>query len=241
MPGLENNLEMWIGFMETINEVMGLLFGPDDELRKIIWLTLRMSFFSTTISAVLGIPLGVVLGCLKFPGRGILMRVTTTLMGLPPVVAGLLVFLLLSRSGPLGSMKLLYTVTAMVIAQVIIITPIIAGLTANVVGMRSKQIAETAHGIGLSAFKRLVLTFYECRRHMISVLLSGFGRAISEVGAVQMAGGNIQHQTRVMTTTIMMVTNMGRFHVAIALGVVLLLIAFVVNGLAHFFQEKEND
>jgi len=225
--------------METINEVLRLIFGHDNELRQIIWLTLKMSFFSTAISAVIGVPLGVVLGCLKFPGREILMRVTTTLMGLPPVVAGLLVFLLLSRSGPLGQMKLLYTITAMVAAQVVLITPIIAGLTANVVKMRAKQIAETAHGIGLTTVKRLYYTFYECRRFMISVILSGFGRAISEVGAVQMAGGNIQYKTRVMTTTIMMVTNMGRFYEAVSLGVVLLLIAFVVNGFAHFFQEKD--
>jgi len=227
--------------METINEVLRLLFGPDDELRQIIWLTLKMSFFSTTIAATIGIPLGVVMGCLKFPGRGVLMRITTTLMGLPPVVAGLVVFMVLSRSGPLGHMKLLFTLTAMVIAQVVLITPIIAGLTANTVGMRSRQIAETAHGIGLSVAKRLYYTLYECRRHMVAVMLTGFGRAISEVGAVQMAGGNIQHNTRVMTTTIMMVTNMGYFHTAIALGVVLLTIAFAVNGLAHFFQEKEYD
>ena len=225
--------------METFNEVLSLLFGPNDELRQIILLTLKMSLFSVTISSALGIPLGVVMGCLKFPGRGLLMRLTTTLMGLPPVMAGLVVFLLLSRSGPLGELKLLYSVTAMVTAQVLLITPIIAGMTANTVGMRSKQIAETAQGIGLSLYRRLYYTLYECRRYMISVILIGFGRAISEVGAVQIVGGNIQHETRVMTTTIMMVTNMGHFHVAIALGIVLLIIAFAVNGMAHFFQEKD--
>lgn len=227
--------------METINAVIHLLFGPDGELRQVIWLTLKMSFFSTTIAASLGIPLGVVMGCLKFPGRGVLLRLTTTLMGLPPVVAGLVVFLILSRSGPLGHMKLLFTLTAMVLAQVILITPIIAGLTSNTVGMRAKQIAETAHGIGLSITKRLYYTLYECRRHMVAVMLTGFGRAISEVGAVQMAGGNIQFKTRVMTTNIMMVTNMGHFHTAIALGAVLLLIALAINALAHSFQEKEYD
>ena len=102
--------------MEAVTEVIGLLFGPNDELRQIIWVTLRMSLLSTTLAAALGIPLGVILGCMRFPGRGIIMRITTTLMGLPPVVAGLVVFLILSNSGPLGSMQLLYTVTAMVIA-----------------------------------------------------------------------------------------------------------------------------
>jgi len=199
-----------------------------------------MSFLSTTIAAAIGIPLGVVLGCVKFFGRGFIMRIVTTLMGLPPVVAGLLVFLLLSRSGPLGEFRLLFSLTAMVVAQVILITPIITGLTANIVGMRTRQIAETALGIGLSPLTKLFYTLYECRRAMVAVLLTGFGRAVSEVGAVQIAGGNIQHNTRVMTTTIMMVTNMGHFQVAIALGVVLLLIAFIVNGLAHFFEEKES-
>lgn len=225
--------------METIKEVIGLLSGPDGELRQIIWLTLRMSFFSTGIAAGLGVPLGVFLGCVKFPGRGVVMRIVTTLMGLPPVVAGLVVFLILSRSGPLGQLRLLYTLTAMVAAQVVLITPIIAGLTANTVGMRSRQIAETARGIGLSAVKRFFCTLYECRRAMVAVLLAGFGRAISEVGAVQIVGGNIQYSTRVMTTAIMLQTNMGYFSKAIALGVVLMLIAFAINGLAHFFEERE--
>ena len=222
--------------MEAISEVVGLLFGPNNELRQIIWVTLRMSLLSTTIAAALGIPLGVILGCMRFPGHGIIMRITTTLMGLPPVVAGLVVFLLLSNSGPLGSMQLLYTVTAMIVAQVVLITPIIAGLTSNTVGTRYKQVSETVHGIGLSSPMSFCYTLYECRHQMVSVLLTGFGRAISEVGAVQIVGGNIQYNTRVMTTAIMMETNMGRFYKAITLGVVLLIIAFAVNGLAHFFS-----
>jgi len=226
--------------METIKEVIGLLFGSDGELRQIIWLTLQMSFFSTVISSAIGIPLGVVLGCVKFPGRGVIMRITTTLMSMPPVVAGLIVFLLLSNSGPLGHMQLLFSVPAMVTAQVILIAPIVAGHTANIAAARFKLITETASGIGLSPARSLFYTFYECRKQMVVVILTGFGRAVSEVGAVQIAGGNIQFKTRVMTTTIMMVTNMGRFHVAIALGIVLLLIAFAINGAAHFFaKEKE--
>ena len=226
--------------MEAISEVIGLLFGPNDELRQIIWVTLRMSLVSTTLAAAIGIPLGVILGCMRFPGHGIIMRITTTLMGLPPVVAGLVVFLILSNSGPLGSMQLLYTVTAMVIAQIVLITPIIAGLTANTVGARYNQVSETVRGLGLSSPMSFCYTLYECRHQMVAVLLTGFGRAISEVGAVQIVGGNIQFRTRVMTTSIMMATNMGRFNFAIALGVVLLIIAFAVNGLAHFFS-KEKD
>jgi len=224
--------------MEAINEIIGLLFGPNGELRQIIWVTLRMSLLSTTIAAALGIPLGVVLGCMRFPGRGIILRITTTLMGLPPVVAGLIVFLVLSNSGPLGSMQLLYTVTAMVIAQVVLITPIIAGLTSNTVETRYKQVSETVRGIGLSSPLSFCYTLYECRHQMVAVLLTGFGRAISEVGAVQIVGGNIQYRTRVMTTAIMMETNMGRFYTAITLGVVLLIIAFAVNWLVHFFSKE---
>jgi len=227
--------------MDTIKEVVGLLFGSDGELRQIIWLTLKMSFFSTIISSGIGIPLGVILGCVKFPGRGVIMRITTTMMSMPPVVAGLVVFLLLSNSGPFGQMQLLFSLTAMVTAQVLLITPIIAGHTANIVESRYKQLSETVSGIGISPAMSLLYTFYECRKQMIVVLLTGFGRAVSEVGAVQIVGGNIQFKTRVMTTTIMMVTNMGRFHVAIALGVVLLLIAFAVNAAAHHFaKERES-
>ena len=226
--------------MQAVNDVVGLLFGPDGELRQIIWLTLKMSFFSVLISSAAGIVFGVILGCVKFPGRGIIIRVTTTLMGLPPVVGGLVVFLVLSNSGPLGHLRLLYSLEAMVIAQVILITPVITGLTANTVSVRYKQVAETARGIGLSSLLRLSYTLFECRRQMIAVLLTGFGRAIAEVGAVQIVGGNIQHKTRVMTTTIMMATNMGRFNTAVALGVVLLLIAFLINGFAHFFSREED-
>ncbi len=150
---------------------------------------------------------------------------------LPPVVAGLIVFLILSRSGPLGTLKLLYSVTAMVIAQVILITPIITGLTSNIVSLKAPLIRETAAGIGLSSFRRMLYTIYECRTQLIATILAGFGRAIAEVGAVQMVGGNIQNKTRVMTTAIMMQTNMGHFEFAIALGIVLLLISFIINAI----------
>jgi tungstate transport system permease protein len=158
-----------------------------------------------------------------------MLRITTTLMGLPPVVAGLAVFLLLSRSGPLGSLRLLFSVEAMIIAQVVLITPIVAGLTAAVTEMRFKQVSETVLGLGMSRTRALLMTLTECRSQMVGIILTGFGRAISEVGAVSIVGGNIQYQTRVMTTSIMMVTNMGRFEMAIALGAVLLFIAFAVN------------
>ena len=223
---------MWDSFADAFQ----MLFGPNDELRRIIAVTLQMSLCSTLISSLLGIGLGVIVGTKRFPGRGAVLRITSTLMGLPPVVAGLFVFLLLSRSGPLGELKLLYTVTAMVIAQVVLITPIILGLTASSVQAVAPKLRETAVGMGLSQRKQFLYLLYECRMQLIYVILMGFGRSIAEVGAVQMVGGNIQYKTRVMTTSIMMVTNMGHFTYAIALGVVLLLIAFVVNAFAHKVQ-----
>lgn len=224
--------------MNALTKAFALLFGTDPELRQIITVTLQMSLLSTLISSLVGIPLGVLIGGNEFKGKRLINRLLHTMMGLPPVVAGLVVFLLLSRSGPLGSLKLLFTVTAMVIAQVVLITPIITGLTANIVSIKAPMIRETASGIGLRPGKRMLYTIYECRTQFISTTLTGFGRAIAEVGAVQMVGGNIQFKTRVMTTAIMMQTNMGHFEYAIALGIVLLLIAFVINSIVNRIQER---
>ncbi len=226
--------------MELIRRLLDLLFGADPELRQIIAVTLRMSSLSTLISTLIGVPLGILLGENDFKAKGLVTRVVTTLMGLPPVVAGLIVFLILSRSGPLGSLRLLYSVTAMVIAQVVLITPIIIGLTSNLVSLRAASINETCAGLGINGSKRLWYTLLECRIPFISTMLAGFGRAIAEVGAVQMVGGNIQFKTRVMTTAIMMQTNMGQFEFAIALGVVLLVLSFVINSLVYRVQEWDN-
>ncbi len=223
--------------MEPLIKAFGLLFGENPELRQIIGVTLRMSFLSTGISSLLGIPLGVIIGGNEFRAKSWVLRITNTLMGLPPVVAGLMVMLILSRSGPLGKFKLLYTVTSMVVAQVVLLTPIITGLTTNIVSLRAPQIRETSIGMGLSSYKRTLYTIYECRVQFVSTILAGFGRAIAEVGAVQIVGGNIQYKTRVMTTAIMMQTNMGHFEFAIALGVVLLLISFAINIFVQRMQE----
>ncbi len=227
--------------MNTFLEALKLLFGADAELRHIVGVTLEMSFFSTSISVLLGMPLGVLLGSRNFPGKRYIMRVTQTLMGLPPVVAGLIVFMLLSRKGPLGAFHLLFSVQAMVIAQVILILPIVAGLTAALVSVRAPQIQETTRGIGLSRGKEAVLLLYESKTQLISVVMTGFGRAIAEVGAVQLVGGNIQYKTRVMTTAIMLETNKGNFELAVALGILLLLLSLIVNSFAQKLQEEKND
>ena len=216
-----------------IDRILDLFFGPNPEFRQIVAVTLRMSLFSTLISTLLGV------GANEFRAKPLVSRLVDTLMGIPPVVGGLVVFLLLSRSGPLGSLKLLYTVTAMVIAQVLLITPIITGMASNIVSIRAPSIRETCHGLGIPPGRRLWYTILECRVPFISIVLAGFGRAIAEVGAVQMVGGNIQFKTRTMTTAIMMQSNMGYFDLAVALGIVLLIISFTINSLVHFIQDRE--
>lgn len=227
--------------MDAVMETFHMLFGADGELRQIVATTLRMAFTSTAVSCMLGIPLGVWLGMTRFPGKRICLRVLLTLMGLPPVTAGLFVFFILSRSGPLGRYKLLYSVTAMICAQILLITPVAAGLSVSIVQSRFPQMEETMCGMGIPKSKQLLYVLYECRAPLFSVLFTAFGRAISEVGAAQLVGGNVQHKTRVMTTAIVLETNMGHFQLAAALGVLLLLIAFVITSAAQFLQEKSYD
>lgn len=227
--------------MELINSIFKLLFGSDPELRQIIAVTLRMSFFSTLISSLIGIPAGILMGANDFRGKTFLSRLVNTLLGLPPVVAGLIVLLLLSRSGPLGSFRMLYSVEAMVIAQVLPITPFITAMTANLVGVNAKAINETLVGVGIRGAKRLKYFLLDFRVPFLSIVLAGFGRSIAEVGAVQMVGGNIQFKTRVMTTAIMMQTNMGRFDFAIALGLILLIISFLINTVVNRVQKAASD
>ncbi len=227
--------------MQTFLDALQLIFSVDDELRKIIAVTLQMSLTSTAISALIGIPLGIMLGSYQFRGKSVVMRIVNTLMAMPPVVAGLLVFMLLSRQGPLGTFGLLFSVPAMVMAQTILITPIIAGLTANLVGTKRPQMLETTYGIALSRRQELLLMLNECKLQLVFFFLTGFGRAIAEVGAVQLVGGNVQFKTRVMTTAIMLETNKGNFEFAVALGIILLIIAFAVNSIAYRLQGVKND
>jgi tungstate transport system permease protein len=224
-----------------MQEILYQLFGPNPELREIIGLTLLMSIFSTVISAAIGILLGTWLGLTEFKGKKTWLKVNSTLMGLPPVLVGLLVFLLLSHSGPLGSLNLLFSLPAMVIAQIILISPIITGMTANLISLNAGAINETCLGLGIHSGKKLNLVLRDFKRDYLLNILAGFGRSIAEVGAVQMVGGNIQYKTRVMTTAIMMQTNMGQFEQALALGLVLLVIAFVVNFAVQSLQPKVSD
>ncbi len=228
--------------MEAVKQAFELLKSLDKELLQIIGVTLRMSFFSTTISCLIGLPLGALLGTRSFKGKAFVKKLIHTLMGLPPVVAGLLVYTLFTHYGPLGKMNLLFTVDIMVIAQVLLITPVVIGLSSSFIESTSKPVIETARGLGLSRRKIAGLCLSEGRSSLFSVVLNAFGRSIAEVGAVSIVGGNIQWKTRVMTTAIMLETNKGKFSFALALGIILLLIAFIVNALASFIvKEAPND
>ena len=228
--------------MEAIKQAFDLLFSLDKELLQIIGVTLRMSFFSTTVSCLIGLPLGALLGTRSFKGKSFIKKLVHTLMGLPPVVAGLIVYTLFTHYGPFGRLNLLFTVQIMVIAQVLLITPVVIGLSSSFIESASKPVIETAKGLGFSKGKIAKLCISEGRSSLFSVVLNAFGRSIAEVGAVSIVGGNIQWKTRVMTTAIMLETNKGKFSFALALGIILLLIAFIVNALASFIvKEVPND
>ena len=224
--------------MEYVKEALSLILSGDTELWQIIGTTLTMSVFSTSISALIGIPLGVLIGRSRFRGKSLILRLTNTLMALPPVVAGLIVFMLFRGVGPFGSLHLMFSVPIMVIAQVLLITPVVTGLSAAAAGERSALLLETAKGLGLSGPKQIGLLIRECAPQFMSIALMGFGRSIAEVGAVSLVGGNIQFKTRVMTTAILLESNKGNFNKAFALGIILMLISLLVNIPAYSVQEK---
>lgn len=230
--------------METIGqgiiEALRLIIAGDPEIFEIVGLSLYVSFSSVIISTALGIPFGILLGTCAFRGKGIIVRIIYTLMSLPPVIAGLTVFLIFMRRGPLGSLQLNYTVPAMIVAQICLVTPIIAGLTYNIVREKAPVVNSLGITLGAGRFKRLQLLIYEMRTGLTTSVISGFGRAISEVGAVMIVGGNIKGKTRVMTTYISELKGMGNYNRAIAVGIILLAIAFIVTAALYHFQERES-
>ena len=225
--------------MEKIIEAFDMLLSMDRELLQIIGVTLRMSFFSTSVSCLLGMPVGVLIGKSDFKGKRAIKKLTGTLMGLPPVVAGLIVYMLFTKYGPLGSLGMLFTVEVMVVAQCLLITPVVISITESMVSINAKSLTETARGLNFSRVKTAFLLISENRQALLSVVLTAFGRSIAEVGAVSLVGGNIQWKTRVMTTAIMLETNKGNFSFALALGIILLLISLTVNILASVLVRED--
>ena len=215
---------------DAIAEAFRLIAVGDAALWEIVSLSLRVSLTAVALACLIGLPLGALLAIARFPGRGALIVATNSLMGLPPVLAGLMVYLLLSRAGPLGPLELLYTPTAMIIAQTVLVTPIIAALSRQVIADMHQEYDEQLRSMGITTMGAVLTLLYDARLSLLTVALAGFGRAAAEVGAVMMVGGNINHVTRVMTTTIALETSKGNLAIAVGLGLVLMLIALTVNG-----------
>ena len=216
---------------------LSLLLDFDASLFQIVALSLQVSLLAVLIAAVLGFPLGAAVALWRFPGRGIMIVVLNALMGLPPVVAGLIVYLLLSRAGPLGEWGFLFTPGAMVVAQVVLVLPILAALSRQKVEELMVEYHEQFVSLGMSRARMMPTLLWDARFALLTILLAGFGRASAEVGAVMMVGGNIDGVTRVMTTAIVLETGKGNLPLALGLGIVLLTLVMLINAGAYLVGE----
>ena len=223
---------------EGIKEAFLLIISGDPDIWAITWLTLKVSGTATVISLIIGLPLGTWLALRRFSGRGCLFSFINTGMAFPPVVIGLWVSIFLWRSGPLGNLGLIYTPAAMVIAQTIIATPIVIGLTIAALQQLNPYLRLQLLGLGASKLQVTLALWREARLPLFAALMAGFGSIISEVGASMMVGGNIKGQTRVLTTAIVLETSKGQFTIAIALGFILLFIAYIVNYFLTSVQQR---
>ena len=219
-------------------QAIELIFSGDRQLLQILSVTMKMSLSSSALALLIGVPIGVLLGSFLFKGRQIFIIINRTFMGLPPVVCGLFCYLLFSGVGPLRHLHLLYTVTGMLIAQVLLLTPLVIGNMEVYVSAYAPSVWESAKGLGLTRRKTVLLLMNEGQYQILSVYLLVFGRALAEVGAVSMVGGAIAFKTNVMTTAIMNYTNMGNFMMAMALGIILLTVSLILNIGAYIFQRR---
>jgi tungstate transport system permease protein len=217
-------------FAAAFIEAFNLLARADSDLLEIVGLSLRVSLSAVILSCFIGFPIGAALGIGRFPGRQTLIVCVNALMGLPPVVVGLIVYLFLSNAGPLGWMEILYSPTAMIIAQTILVAPIVAALSRQVVGDLHAEYAEQFRSLSVPTRTAVAALLWDARHSLATVALAGFGRAIAEVGAVIIVGGNIDHLTRVMTTAIALETSKGNLALALALGLILIVLALAVNA-----------
>jgi tungstate transport system permease protein len=217
------------GIFDGFLNALGLLFSLNAEIYGIMLLSLFVSGVATLVASALGVPLGASVALKHFRGKELVKTLTYTLMGLPPVVAGLIVYLILSRSGPLGLLGLLYSPGAMIIAQFLLALPIIVGVTISAVSSVPREVRDTALSLGATNWQSTLTILREARIGLITAIITGFGACISEVGAVMIVGGNIRFETRVLTTAIVLETSIGDFGFAIALGTILLILAFIIN------------
>jgi tungstate transport system permease protein len=217
-------------------EAVQLIWSGDANLFAIVRLSLAVTLSATLLAAIVGMPLGAFAALVRFPGQEVLVVILNAFMGLPPVVVGLAVFLLLSRSGPLGELGLLFTPTAMVIAQAVLITPILAALSRQVIEDLWGEYREEFQAMQVGPFARVCALLWDARFSLVTIMLAGFGRAAAEVGAVIIVGGNIDGFTRVMTTTIALETSKGNLPLAVGLGIVLISVVTAVNALAWWVR-----
>ncbi len=222
----------------SVMKAIALILSADAELLDILGVTAEMSIQSSILALLIGLPIGIWLGACRFPGRDVLLICNRTLQGLPPVVCGLLFYMLFSGVGPWRHMKLLFTVKIMVMAQIVLITPIVVGTMETYVSGIAPAVRETARGLGLGSWKTFRLLCNECVYQIISAYLLAFARSIAEVGAVSMVGGAISWKTNVMTTAIMQYTNRGNFTLGVALGIILLTISLLVNIVISLLQRR---
>lgn len=222
----------------AVAKAIELILSGNAELMNILSVTAKMSLQSSVIALLLGLPIGIWLGACRFPGRNVLLIANRTLMGMPPVVCGLVFYMLFSGVGPFRHMKLLFSVEIMVMAQIVLITPIVVGNMETYVSGVAPAVRETARGLGLGGFKTFLLLCNECVYPIISAYLLAFARSIAEVGAVSMVGGAIAWKTNVMTTAIMQHTNRGNFTLGVALGIILLTVSLLVNIVISVLQRR---
>lgn len=223
-------------FTEGLLEAARLIILLDSSLVEIVILSMRVTFTAVAIACVIGFPVGAMLAVFRFPGRGTLIVLVNALMGLPPVVVGLAVYLMLSASGPLGPLRLLYTPAAMVIAQAILVTPIVAAITRQVIADLAEEYDETLRSMKASRFDTVGTLLWDARFALVTAALAGMGRALAEVGAVMIVGGNINHATRVMTTSIALETSKGDIPLALGLGFILLFLTIAINASAFMLK-----
>lgn len=223
---------------EASKKAFSLIFGLDPELLGIILLSFRVSGSALLIAAIIGLPLSAILGLRNVPAKSVFVSLINTFMGLPPVAAGLFVYIMLSRRGPLGFMGLLYTPSAMIIAQTILALPIVVSLCYSAIVAVDRNIRLASQTLGATPFQASITTIKEARYGIMSGIIAALGRVMAEVGAILIVGGNIAGYTRVMTTTIALETDKGDFELAIALGIILLMISLCINALLHFVQRK---
>ena len=222
----------------SVIKAIELILSANAELLNILSVTARMSLMSSVVALLIGVPLGIWLGSCKFPGRNVLLVANRTLMGMPPVVCGLLFYMLFSGVGPFRHLRLLFTVDIMVMAQIVLITPIVVGNMESYVSGIAPAVRQTAKGLRLGSVKTFLLLGNECVYQIFSVYLLAFARSIAEVGAVSMVGGAIAWKTNVMTTAIMQHTNQGNFTLGVALGIILLTISLIVNIAVTLMQRR---